>query len=151
VITVFIRIGYRPTRQKMHVRQPPTLHVLTCIDILFITCPPCILARLTERCFRIWYLNPIIRSTTPSGGVDAKFKDVIPVQDRQGRCVLSPTPSTDVRQLRQYMSFEARLSSRIKTWAGTTRARIKRKFAKKAICRWGVQEPSGAVQEKTTS
>jgi hypothetical protein len=44
------------------------------------------------------------------------------------------------------MSFEARLSSRIKTWAGDDKARIKRKFAiKKAICRWGVQEPSGAV------
>jgi hypothetical protein len=43
-------------------------------------------------------------------------------------------------------AFEPRLVSRIKAWAGEDKKRLARTFAvKKAICRWGVQEPSGAV------
>ena len=43
-------------------------------------------------------------------------------------------------------AFESRLTSRIRLWAGEDAARVKRVHAiKKAICGWGVQEPTAAV------
>jgi hypothetical protein len=41
---------------------------------------------------------------------------------------------------------EPRLVSRIKAWAGEEKKRLARALVKKAICRWGVQEPAEPYQ-----
>jgi hypothetical protein len=81
---------------------------------------------------------------------ETKFKGVIPVPERQPWDYNTLKYAADQMRVNFFNTmteaFEPRLVSRIKAWAGEDKKRLARTFAvKKAICRWGVQEPSGAV------
>jgi hypothetical protein len=81
---------------------------------------------------------------------ETKFKGVIPVPQRQPGDANTLKYAADQMRVNFFNTmteaFEPRLDARIKVWADEDKKRIARIFAvKKAICRWGVQEPSGAV------